>query len=117
MMSAIRWRDTSKLAVPAIASRARLPAHQALRPAAIEIAMATHPGTSPHCHSIDRVCRKPNGLPERARLLEPHARAAWTDSHKTRPRICPVKGSQPETCLLYTSDAADDLLCVDLGGR
>mgnify|MGYP007068777700 CR=1 FL=1 len=21
------------------------------------------------------------------------------------------------TCLLYTSDAADDLLCVDLGGR
>ena len=25
--------------------------------------------------------------------------------------------SYPETCLLYTSDAADDLLCVDLGGR
>ena len=23
----------------------------------------------------------------------------------------------PRTCLLYTSDAADDLLCVDLGGR
>ena len=23
----------------------------------------------------------------------------------------------PEPCLLYTSDAADDLLCVDLGGR
>src|SRR5450756_2614611 len=23
----------------------------------------------------------------------------------------------PEICLLYTSDAADDLLCVDLGGR
>ena len=22
-----------------------------------------------------------------------------------------------ENCLLYTSDAADDLLCVDLGGR
>eukprot|EP00657_Telonema_sp_P-1_P012024 TRINITY_DN80_c0_g1_i11.p2 TRINITY_DN80_c0_g1~~TRINITY_DN80_c0_g1_i11.p2 ORF type:complete len:119 (+),score=38.72 TRINITY_DN80_c0_g1_i11:217-573(+) len=29
---------------------------------------------------------------------------------KSRPS--PVK-----TCLLYTSDAADDLLCVDLGGR
>src|SRR5450756_2874441 len=26
----------------------------------------------------------------------------------------PVK---PNGCLLYTSDAADDLLCVDLGGR
>src|SRR5680860_461658 len=25
--------------------------------------------------------------------------------------------SLPYTCLLYTSDAADDLLCVDLGGR
>ena len=24
---------------------------------------------------------------------------------------------QQMTCLLYTSDAADDLLCVDLGGR
>ena len=24
---------------------------------------------------------------------------------------------QREPCLLYTSDAADDLLCVDLGGR
>src|SRR5450756_2380011 len=25
-------------------------------------------------------------------------------------------GFVPSTCLLYTSDAADDLLCVDLGG-
>ena len=24
---------------------------------------------------------------------------------------------RPPACLLYTSDAADDLLCVDLGGR
>ena len=24
---------------------------------------------------------------------------------------------RPDCCLLYTSDAADDLLCVDLGGR
>ena len=24
---------------------------------------------------------------------------------------------QFHSCLLYTSDAADDLLCVDLGGR
>src|SRR5680860_838613 len=31
-----------------------------------------------------------------------------------------LPGHQPlliATCLLYTSDAADDLLCVDLGGR
>ena len=25
--------------------------------------------------------------------------------------------AQAKDCLLYTSDAADDLLCVDLGGR
>ena len=26
-------------------------------------------------------------------------------------------GGELEGCLLYTSDAADDLLCVDIGGR
>src|SRR5680860_1795651 len=26
-------------------------------------------------------------------------------------------GCMAKSCLLYTSDAADDLLCVDLGGR
>src|SRR5659263_17957 len=29
----------------------------------------------------------------------------------------PVSARCTCTCLLYTSDAADDLLCVDLGGR
>ena len=28
-----------------------------------------------------------------------------------------IDASKQEYCLLYTSDAADDLLCVDLGGR
>ena len=28
-----------------------------------------------------------------------------------------TNSSSRSTCLLYTSDAADDLLCVDLGGR
>ena len=27
------------------------------------------------------------------------------------------RGAMAHPCLLYTSDAADDLLCVDLGGR
>ena len=27
------------------------------------------------------------------------------------------RAGDPVSCLLYTSDAADDLLCVDLGGR
>src|SRR5680860_1731059 len=28
-----------------------------------------------------------------------------------------LRSRTEKTCLLYTSDAADDLLCVDLGGR
>src|SRR5680860_1918625 len=28
-----------------------------------------------------------------------------------------TRSGKPGYCLLYTSDAADDLLCVDLGGR
>src|SRR5450756_2865222 len=35
---------------------------------------------------------------------DPAVQAAWRDARIT-------------DCLLYTSDAADDLLCVDLGGR
>ena len=31
--------------------------------------------------------------------------------------VYPCKLSKLLPCLLYTSDAADDLLCVDLGGR
>ena len=29
----------------------------------------------------------------------------------------PFQDVMPSTCLLYTSDAADDMQCVDLGGR
>ena len=31
--------------------------------------------------------------------------------------LIPQETAQIKDCLLYTSDAADDLLCVDLGGR
>ena len=30
---------------------------------------------------------------------------------------CPEAFPVPSLCLLYTSDAADDMQCVDLGGR
>ena len=49
--------------------------------------------------------------------------AAHLLEHKPNLKIFAVtKVSHPQkshtsTCLLYTSDAADDLLCVDLGGR
>src|SRR5680860_216306 len=35
----------------------------------------------------------------------------------TTPRTGTLTIGNSEGCLLYTSDAADDLLCVDLGGR
>ena len=39
----------------------------------------------------------------------------WSNNHDTvGDRLIPVMNN---ACLLYTSDAADDLLCVDLGGR
>ena len=31
--------------------------------------------------------------------------------------VCTTVNGFLRVCLLYTSDAADDLLCVDLGGR
>eukprot|EP00657_Telonema_sp_P-1_P012885 TRINITY_DN974_c0_g1_i1.p1 TRINITY_DN974_c0_g1~~TRINITY_DN974_c0_g1_i1.p1 ORF type:complete len:201 (+),score=78.30 TRINITY_DN974_c0_g1_i1:181-783(+) len=38
------------------------------------------------------------------------------DVVRAREFIGALKGVEPTSCLLYTSDAADDLLCVDLGG-
>ena len=37
--------------------------------------------------------------------------------YETKHHIQYTVSSRPEACLLYTSDAADDLPCVDLGGR
>src|SRR5450756_3192722 len=38
-------------------------------------------------------------------------------AHPGSDRARPPRGLRLQGCLLYTSDAADDLLCVDLGGR
>ena len=44
--------------------------------------------------------------------------SAVENSWKARQACASVKPwAQAGVCLLYTSDAADDLLCVDLGGR
>ena len=37
--------------------------------------------------------------------------------HLPAPKTQQKGNVKPTVCLLYTSDAADDLLCVDLGGR
>src|SRR5450756_1907338 len=45
-----------------------------------------------------------------------HVRAAGGGDARVQGARSPA-GRRRENCLLYTSDAADDLLCVDLGGR
>ena len=47
-----------------------------------------------------------------------HARARRRDARVRAVRDAgPVAAGRQPSCLLYTSDAADDLLCVDFGGR
>src|SRR5450756_1457047 len=59
--------------------------------------------------------------PSRSALGGLSARSGATSgssSHRlVRFRVSDQASPAISTCLLYTSDAADDLLCVDLGGR
>src|SRR5450756_1082233 len=63
-----------------------------------------------------------SGLHQGQRPKWPHSKAEYMaaperfaemSDFSLAPRAPSIHG----TCLLYTSDAADDLLCVDLGGR
>src|SRR5680860_1765930 len=58
------------------------------------------------------------GCPGRPRSTGPNA--SWDGPASDHPARWLNRTAGPdraEGCLLYTSDAADDLLCVDLGGR
>src|SRR5450756_2295694 len=48
---------------------------------------------------------------------DPTAHAEVTAIRDACGRLKTFQLDDCEICLLYTSDAADDLLCVDLGGR
>src|SRR5665213_4108493 len=56
-----------------------------------------------------------------ARLLDSsstgYSRKMVSLSHSARVYLAAFPAALLGSCLLYTSDAADDLLCVDLGGR
>ena len=51
----------------------------------------------------------------RSAVVFGRARVLTDDAQRRHALECLAKKYSP--CLLYTSDAADDLLCVDLGGR
>ena len=50
-------------------------------------------------------------LDEVALTIDPAAEDEGALAYRARRDV------DPSTCLLYTSDAADDMQCVDLGGR
>src|SRR5450756_2927078 len=50
-------------------------------------------------------------------LVQGRVGVACLDVHDLAAHVEAAETGQSEDCLLYTSDAADDLLCVDLGGR
>src|SRR5450756_913127 len=71
----------------------------------------TPPGTARGWHSApELVTRGGTGAAVGCSRCSPLT--AWR--RISRSRSSPTAA---RTCLLYTSDAADDLLCVDLGGR
>ena len=51
-----------------------------------------------------------------AKPIDPEDVSAFLE-YSEQNDIGPILAHASYTCLLYTSDAADDLLCVDLGGR
>src|SRR5450756_2327080 len=75
---------------------------------------------APAVHRARRVVRQPGPPPAGAVLLPPGGRGAEPrdDDRAVHARPRPHRHDpRGWACLLYTSDAADDLLCVDLGGR
>ena len=52
-----------------------------------------------------------------AQIKSGHVSFVETKTMAILDRPLVASGDMIYTCLLYTSDAADDLLCVDLGGR
>src|SRR5450756_1324747 len=80
-----------------------------LLPSAFASRCAMVASTSPR-RSLGRRCAR-----DSRRTWRPTSR--WGASPMCRRSTARSESRRCRTCLLYTSDAADDLLCVDLGGR
>src|SRR5450756_1806143 len=59
----------------------------------------------------------PAAIAGRQAILLPHGPRHRKENSRAVGRDPEAAGGWRVACLLYTSDAADDLLCVDLGGR
>src|SRR5450756_1404784 len=56
------------------------------------------------------------GMPTNINNVETFANVPWIMRNGAK-KYASIGTERSKGCLLYTSDAADDLLCVDLGGR
>ena len=69
----------------------------------------------------DRYAAGAKGLlnpgPETARFPFVSTETYFGTKNRVKMEVPMFTGALGSTCLLYTSDAADDLLCVDIGGR
>src|SRR5450756_1403157 len=82
-------------------------------------AMCSAPSNSPKRPLTLATIRCRTGTASPAGLNCLRVQISYGLSTRSRPFSHTGRGRHgaPGACLLYTSDAADDLLCVDLGGR
>src|SRR5450756_3169080 len=77
----------------------------------------THSSTpSPSEESLQSSRPRPTARPRQRAILRSTANVTLSNGSSISSNTS-VPSPHVMTCLLYTSDAADDLLCVDLGGR
>src|SRR5450756_1008796 len=77
---------------------------------------ALHPNLLP-AFEPDRAVMGPHAQTRHAQQVLRNLRSICRCDARFPARKSSPELGQPMCCLLYTSDAADDLLCVDLGGR
>src|SRR5665213_579680 len=74
-----------------------------------------HPSLQSRRNQYAAARRLPHKSSPRSTMSAGRSRRRWTNSRPIYAGPISCCAARPRTCLLYTSDAADDLLCVDLG--
>src|SRR5450756_201099 len=126
-LSMTSWSyDFSRMRIfcPAIASSDSLSSYVLLMAGSMDFrpprSGVSHPFRSTNPCAVRRWSRGSIGNPAEPGLALPlsaaHATSACEQGQEVAVQTL-IFTARQATCLLYTSDAADDLLCVDLGGR